>query len=62
MEKFFSLMAKVKFNQLSTVYIARKYNLLSKCIIHVQYTVRHTGIQEFPNLNPSSKGGSYNAD
>jgi hypothetical protein len=24
--------------------------------------VRHTGIQEFPNLNPCSKGGSYNVD
>jgi hypothetical protein len=26
------------------------------------YTVRHAGIQEFPNLNLRSKGGTYNEE
>jgi hypothetical protein len=28
--------------------------------VHPIYIVRHAGIQEFPNLNLRSKGGTYN--
>jgi hypothetical protein len=30
------------------------------CVKSPLYTVRHTGLQEFPNLNRCSKAGTYN--
>ncbi len=37
-----------------------RHMLEGPSVHNVQYTVRHTGLQEFPNLNRCSKAGTYN--
>ncbi len=48
---------------ITIIYIVTVLSLLYFKKIQIKKKiVRHTGIQEFPDLNPCSKGGSYNAD